>query len=328
MIPIRHQEQTYSLAVEQHEDGFLGYFPALPGCRTWGATYDAAVKAARDALIHHLQTVPAHGDHAPEEKGLFSRGAAMLVSAFSVRMIHLHTITTATAMVTCTAIILNLGPFGRSPTIDHLLPDPGAAVVLEQSNNGGKLESESGHISSEPIGASLQPPSISVVAVTPIVTAPLGEQRKVGTDDGAVTEMRQSRGLADAAVQAENVASSEDIRNDLIMGIWSPEGSACSARDFERGMLPTVISADGAWAGDTFCIFKKKQRTQAGWRIVAECSNPREHWRSNVRLSVNHNRLSWASQRGTQVYARCATDVLMAQPGSAARRSSDPRFGT
>jgi len=78
-------------------------------------------------------------------------------------------------------------------------------------------------------------------------------------------------------------------------------------------VLPAVISPDGAWAGDTFCVFRKKQQTESGWRVLAECSSPRERWTSNVRLSVSENRLVWTSQRGTETYARCAPDVLMAQ---------------
>jgi hypothetical protein len=100
----------------------------------------------------------------------------------------------------------------------------------------------------------------------------------------------------------------------MIMGIWSPEAGACSVRDFRRGVQLTVISADGAWAGDTFCMFRRKQQTEAGWRIVADCSNPRESWTSNVRLTVKGNRLMWASQRGAQLYARCTPDLEMAQP--------------
>jgi hypothetical protein len=99
----------------------------------------------------------------------------------------------------------------------------------------------------------------------------------------------------------------------MVVGVWSPEGGVCSARDFQRGVLPAVISADGAWAGDTFCVFRKKQQTESGWRVLAECSSPRERWTSNVRLSVSENRLVWTSQRGTETYARCAADVLMAQ---------------
>ena len=68
MIPVSYKGETYSLTVERHERGYFGYFPALPGCHGWGATYDGAVKAAQDALIPYLQMQPQHGDPILEEK--------------------------------------------------------------------------------------------------------------------------------------------------------------------------------------------------------------------------------------------------------------------
>ena len=87
----------------------------------------------------------------------------------------------------------------------------------------------------------------------------------------------------------------------------------CSARTFRDGVLPTVIDTEGAWAGDTFCTFTKKERTETGWKVVAKCSNQREQWTSNVQLTVSDNRLTWTSKRGIQAYTRCEPDVLMAQ---------------
>ena len=45
---------TYTLKIERHDDGYLAYFPALPGCHTWGKTYEAAVKHAEEALVGFL----------------------------------------------------------------------------------------------------------------------------------------------------------------------------------------------------------------------------------------------------------------------------------
>ena len=41
---------TYTLEIVRHDGGYLAYFPALPGCHTWGKTYEAAVKRAEEAL--------------------------------------------------------------------------------------------------------------------------------------------------------------------------------------------------------------------------------------------------------------------------------------
>ena len=59
--------RTYTLVIEKYPDGFLAYFPALPGCHTWGKTYEDAVKYAEDALAVYLDTLTAHGDPIPEE---------------------------------------------------------------------------------------------------------------------------------------------------------------------------------------------------------------------------------------------------------------------
>jgi len=63
----RHQT-TYSLTIEKHDGGYLAYFPTLPGCNTWGATYEEAVQHAEEALAHYIETLVEHGDPIPEEK--------------------------------------------------------------------------------------------------------------------------------------------------------------------------------------------------------------------------------------------------------------------
>jgi len=112
----------------------------------------------------------------------------------------------------------------------------------------------------------------------------------------------QDRGAADAATPS--LAT--------IVGVWAPDSGACSVRNFREGLLPTIINTDGAWAGDSFCIFKNQKQTETGWKVVARCSSSRERWTTDVRLTVKDNRLIWTSKRGTQTYSRCATDFLIA----------------
>jgi len=42
--------------------GYLAYFPALPGCHTWGNTYEEAVKNAEEALIGYLEALHKNGE--------------------------------------------------------------------------------------------------------------------------------------------------------------------------------------------------------------------------------------------------------------------------
>jgi antitoxin HicB len=60
---------TYSLAIEFHQDegGYLAYFPALPGCHTWGDSYEQAVKNAEEALLGYLEALQKNGETIPQE---------------------------------------------------------------------------------------------------------------------------------------------------------------------------------------------------------------------------------------------------------------------
>ncbi|MFI4960304.1 MAG: type II toxin-antitoxin system HicB family antitoxin [Hyphomicrobiales bacterium] len=53
--------------MEEHDGGYLAYFPALPGCNTWGVSYEEAVRNAREAVSLYLETLADNGDPIPEE---------------------------------------------------------------------------------------------------------------------------------------------------------------------------------------------------------------------------------------------------------------------
>ncbi len=60
---------AYSLSIEFHEDegGYLASFPALPGCHSWGASYEEAVKNAEEALLGYLEALQKNGEAIPQE---------------------------------------------------------------------------------------------------------------------------------------------------------------------------------------------------------------------------------------------------------------------
>ena len=49
------------------ERGYLAHFPALHGCHSWGATYEAAVKNAEEALLGYLESLQINGEEWPRE---------------------------------------------------------------------------------------------------------------------------------------------------------------------------------------------------------------------------------------------------------------------
>src|SRR5688572_28970169 len=60
---------TYSVHIEPMEEG--GYsveVPALPGCVTWGSTYEEAIAMAKDAILAFLTSLMKHNEAIPSER--------------------------------------------------------------------------------------------------------------------------------------------------------------------------------------------------------------------------------------------------------------------
>ena len=248
----------------------------------------------------------------------------LLGSALLPRTLHLHGLATAAAMLTCAAIVLNVGPFanttakapetgasGGSKVASSKEPPPAARPTARWDVDLHR----SRPVTVEPefaarMSTQIHPTPFAVAFADAMPTpSQLVEPRDVSDVEGKGAPHDP---VEQAAQPASDQAS--DIAKDAIVGVWAP--GSCSARDFREGLLPTVINAEGAWAGETFCLFSKRKQIDTGWTVVAKCSNAQERWTSNVRLTVSDNRLTWTSRRGTQTYARCAPDVLMAQANS------------
>ena len=60
----------YSLLIEwsPEDDAFVATVPDLPGCRTHGATYEEAVRQARDAIESWIDAARADGEPIPEPR--------------------------------------------------------------------------------------------------------------------------------------------------------------------------------------------------------------------------------------------------------------------
>jgi antitoxin HicB len=62
------QDARLHLTIEFHPDdaGYLAFFPALPGCHSWGATYEGAISNAEEALIGYLEALQKNGESIPD----------------------------------------------------------------------------------------------------------------------------------------------------------------------------------------------------------------------------------------------------------------------
>jgi hypothetical protein len=250
-------------------------------------------------------------------------------------------------MLTCVAVALNIPPFTSSKKIDASSVASTGGLV-EQRLNGPTAIPASLVVAngSEPSLETRFEPAVAVAESNSSVdhnsqeinhsnasnTAPISRISVNGSlnsdTSNADPTNTPERPTASSSVEEipttalnlvpPNTDSYEVMATDTnevittFVGVWAPDAGTCSARDFRNGLLPAVLSADGAWAGETFCMFTNKTQTQTGWNVVAKCSSPTERWTANVRLTVKNDRLTWTSKRGTQSYSRCAPDVRTA----------------
>jgi hypothetical protein len=249
---------------------------------------------------------------------MFSRGGLNLRHALHLGAVHVHGLATAGAMLTCFAFVVNAVPYAKVPAsglpgntvVDTVrVTEPRMGLASIAGPDIARTQTERPASATEAADVIAHLASWSGPPPTPVI-----EVASSPTPKGAGAEaLAQS---PDAVAQPHgDPAGSHAVKRDAIVGIWAPDAATCSARDFQDGVLPAVINIDGAWAGETSCVFQDKKQTETGWRVVAKCSNPRERWTANVRLTVNGNRLTWTSRRGSQTYTRCPSDVLMAKAG-------------
>ncbi len=63
-------EATYTVLLRQEpEGGYTVWFPAVPGCVTYGATVGEALRMAEEALACHLDCLRDLGQPPPKEHG-------------------------------------------------------------------------------------------------------------------------------------------------------------------------------------------------------------------------------------------------------------------
>ena len=107
------------------------------------------------------------------------------------------------------------------------------------------------------------------------------------------------------ASPAVAVSRTPDLEKADFVGLWGPTQAACQAPSRRHGYIQAKISLGGAKAGRTVCNFRDSRRTGNAWVMAADCSDRGRRWSSQVRLTVEGDRLTWASSKGASAYIRC-----------------------
>lgn len=66
---------VYRVSIEPDEDRYHAEIPALPGCYSWGVTYEDALKNIKEAAELWLETMAEDGEPIPEENPQILRKA-------------------------------------------------------------------------------------------------------------------------------------------------------------------------------------------------------------------------------------------------------------
>lgn len=62
---------SYRIIIEPDEnDTFHAYVPALPGCHTWGESFEKTRENVRDAIDVYLRSLRADNEPIPEDLGM------------------------------------------------------------------------------------------------------------------------------------------------------------------------------------------------------------------------------------------------------------------
>jgi hypothetical protein len=127
------------------------------------------------------------------------------------------------------------------------------------------------------------------------------EESNVEGSEGVPLAKASLRDLVGAVVESE----SDQTKPAGPYGLWAVSRNACSSKMQRRGHLVASISPRGARAGDTSCTFGKTIRRARTLQVSASCSDGKTTWKSNVRLLVRGEHLTWASEKGSTAYVRC-----------------------
>jgi hypothetical protein len=106
------------------------------------------------------------------------------------------------------------------------------------------------------------------------------------------------------------------------IGIWAREAAECRNRAGDDQRIR--IDSRGAESAGTRCDFRSVNQEAAGrWQVRAFCSADRNGWTANIGLKLTGSNLRWSSERGTEMYLRCARAVVSSQSSATRLRVSD-----
>jgi hypothetical protein len=128
----------------------------------------------------------------------------------------------------------------------------------------------------------------------------------------ALSEFRRASGLQadglwdriiEELIFSDKAPHAKPFVEPTFAGGWALRSSDCFKGT--DGKAPAIITEKRAEAFGGICTFNSVQRVTDGWMAQAVCTVNNQSWNSNIKLEVNGNKLSWSSEKGSQIYVRC-----------------------
>ena len=91
--------------------------------------------------------------------------------------------------------------------------------------------------------------------------------------------------------------------SETFIGGWGDDLTDCGPT--QPGGARLRINIRQAEIENVICKFGAIAREADGWRVAADCSKPGKRWKSDVKIEVSADRLTWSSNGETNAYMRC-----------------------
>lgn len=82
-VAVEAAPYIYRVVIEPDEDRYQAEVPALPGCYSWGYTYEEALKSVKEAIELWLEVKKEAGEPIPVEAPEIIRKAPLTVGVFA-----------------------------------------------------------------------------------------------------------------------------------------------------------------------------------------------------------------------------------------------------
>ena len=151
------------------------------------------------------------------------------------------------------------------------------------------------------------------------VVAPTAQSQLVPGDSGASQQSQhraegplclsrhcreQDQMLEEESLQVQKKQEQAQKFNSIFSGTWAGNHDSCNQRSKKNSFLVRITS-EKAISDYTSCKFLSMNESNNAFLLTAHCSTGADEWDANISLSRSGNKMTWSSERGTDIFIQC-----------------------